>query len=85
MKATAFFTVVIAAVLVAILTITLVKATSPKPQPAVNPLCTVAAINALSDYWNAQIASATYVALQNTEANAVVAMAARVNYCKAHA
>jgi hypothetical protein len=53
-------------------------------QPAPNPLCTSAAASQLAAYWNAQISQASYTDLQNVEAEAIVATAHRLDYCKGH-
>jgi hypothetical protein len=56
---------------------------SPAPAP-VNPLCTTAAASALANYWNQQVANASYSQLQNVYFQAEKATDARLNYCKAH-
>jgi hypothetical protein len=85
MKVTIILTAAVMAGLLVVLTLVFLLAGRSAAKTTINPLCTTAAVNALSNYWNAEISSASYTALQNTEANAVVAMAARLNYCKAHA
>jgi hypothetical protein len=52
--------------------------------PSTSSLCTVAAANQLANYWNTQIANATYEDLQNVYIEAEKATDARLNYCKAH-
>jgi hypothetical protein len=50
--------------------------------PPVNPLCTNAAVQGLTSYWNAQVANADVGNMQATLAQAIAAVQEREAICK---